>query len=209
MNDLPLPKTEGSRALGVWSALLSRRARWRDAGWCAMVCAFGLAAIGSGNRAAENFSPAGAQAASSLLDELQLPRTLPNASIEDEQGQIDPLWTQLDRPRTLVSFYAAWCGPCQRELPLLAEQTRSQGNLLVVIASDEDRTETRRQLDNLGLKNLHFSVDAEGRIYREARVLALPTTILVGRKGKVRDRVVGYSDFRLRMLLTKARTDVD
>ncbi len=174
-----------------------------------MVCFLGLAAMGSGNRAAEHFSPAGAQAASLLLDELQLPRVLPNAPIEDEQGQVAPLWTQLDRPRTLVSFYASWCGPCQRELPLLVEQTRSQGNLLVVVASDEDRSETRRQLDNLGLKNLPFSVDVEGRVYREARVLALPTTILVGRKGKVRDRVVGYSDIRLRMLLTKARTDLD
>jgi len=209
MNDLPLPKTEGSRALGVWDALLSRRARWRDAGWCTIVCFLGLAAIASGNRAAENFSPAGAQAASLLLDELQLPQVLPNEPIEDEHGQATELWTQLDRPRTLVSFYASWCGPCQRELPLLVEQTRNQGNLLVVVASDEDRRETRRQLDNLGLNSLPFSVDAEGRVYRDARVLALPTTILVGRKGKVRDRVVGYSDFRLRMLLTKARTERD
>jgi thiol-disulfide isomerase/thioredoxin len=209
MKDLLLPKTEGVRALSVWDALLSRRARWLDVGWCAIVCSLGLAAIESGNRAAENFSPAGAEAASLLLDELQLPQVLPNAPIEDEHGQATELWTQLDRPRTFVSFYASWCGPCQRELPLLVEQTRSKDNLLVVVANDEDRRETRRQLDNLGLKDLPFSVDVEGRVYREGRVLALPTTILVGRKGKVRDRVVGYSDFRLRMLLTKGRMELD
>ena len=42
-----------------------------------------------------------------------------------------------------------------------------------------------------------------GRIMKEGKVKSIPTTFLVARKGWIKERVVGYSPFRLRLLLSK------
>ena len=72
-----------------------------------------------------------------------------------------------------------------------------------MVTADEDPVEVRRRLDDLGLRDLRFNIDTTRAAETGARVTALPTTYLVGRMGRVRDRLVGYSEVRLQMMIFK------
>ena len=190
--------------LSPWQARLIHRATRADVAYGATILALGILALWSGNAAARHLSPEGARSASELLDELELPRVLPNASLARDDGGQARLWDLTRAPRTIVSFYAPWCEPCQKELPVLAKGTADHPEQLVVlVGADEDPAEVRTKLDDLGLHTLRFHVDITREIESGGRVMALPTTFIVGPMGRVRERVVGYSGYRLHMLLYK------
>jgi thiol-disulfide isomerase/thioredoxin len=154
-------------------------------------------------------SPMAAVRVAQALDELEVPGVLPNATLLGAGGREARLWDLARGSRTLVTFYAPWCGPCGLELPKLVAGTQSRGNLVVVLGRDEDPEEAHRQVANLGLRELSLWTDHTGELERRARVTRLPTTYLIGRHGKVRNRVVGFSQVRLDVLLARAGRDDD
>ena len=190
-----------------WRARNLRSAKKIDICFLIATALFAFASVWSGNMMTTQLSPKGAVSVASILDDLQMPRRLPNAPLRDENGTLANLWLLASNNRTVVSFYASWCSPCQKELPELVDKTRSKNNLIVIISAQEDPEETRRQLDNLGLHDTRFFMDVSGKIMAQGKVKALPTTFLAGKNGRVLDRVVGYSPFKLKLLLDKARVD--
>ena len=190
--------------LTSWQARTLRRATGVDVAYCAAVLLLAALALGAGNAAARYLSPAGSQSAAKVLDELELPRALPNALLARDDGLEERLWDVADGPRTIISFYAPWCAPCQEELPILVAGTAGHPErLAVIVGPDEDPAEVRKKLDNLGLKDQRYHVDTRREVETGGRVKALPTTFLIGRMGKVHERIVGYSEVRLRMMLFK------
>ena len=199
-----------SAPLTPWTARLLRRARRADLLYGACAIALAALSVWSGRAAAHHLSPAGARSASQLLDELELPRALPNAAVIRDDGLTTRFHELTRESRTIVTFYAPWCAPCQEELPILVRGTsRHPARLVVMVAADEEAREVRRKLDNLGLKDLRYYVDTGGQVQAGGRVTALPTTFLLGRAGRVLERVVGNSQFRLYMLMSKAVSDGD
>jgi len=196
-----------SAPLTPWAARLLPRATRADALYGACVLALAILSVWSGRMAARHLSPAGAGSASQLLDDLELPSALPNAALTRDDGVSARLHELTRESRTIVSFYAPWCEPCQEELPILARGTSQRpSSLLVVVGSDEEPRDVRRKLDDLGLKDLRYYVDTDGQMQAGGRVTALPATFLLGRAGRVLDRVVGYSEFRVNMLMYRATT---
>lgn len=194
--------------LTPWTARLLRRATKSDALYGACVVALAVLSVWSGRVAAHRLSPEGATNASRLLDELELPSALPNAALTRDDGTSTRLHELTREPRTIVTFYAPWCAPCQEELPVLVRGTSEHpARLAVLVGADEEPREVRRKLDNLGLKDLHYYVDNDGQVQAGGRVTALPSTFLLGRAGRVLERVVGNSEFRLRMLIYKATNE--
>jgi len=200
----PVPVSDGER-LTPWTARLLRRATGIDLAYCAAVLLLAALALGSGNASARHLSPDGARSAAKLLDELELPRALPNALLARDDGTEARLWDVAVGPRTIVTFYAPWCAPCQEELPILVQGTSAHPDrLAVIVGPDEEPAEVRKKLDNLGLKDQRYHVDTRREVETGGRVSALPTTFLIGRMGRVHERIVGYSEFRLRMLISKS-----
>jgi thiol-disulfide isomerase/thioredoxin len=191
--------------LTPWRARLLRRASAVDLGYCAAVLLLAVSALGAGNVAARHLSPDGARSVAKVLDDLELPRALPNAVLARADGTEERLWDVAGGPRTIVSFYAPWCAPCQEELPTLVQGTaKAPHSLVVIVGPDEDPAEVRTKLDNLGLKDQRYYVDTRRELETGGRVSALPTTFLIGRMGRVHERIVGYSQFRLSMLISRA-----
>lgn len=197
-----------SSSLTPWTARLLRRATRADTVYGVCVLVLATLTVWSGRVAGRHLSPEAAASASRLLDDLELPSALPNAALTRDDGVATRLHDLATERRTLISFYAPWCGPCQEELPVLVTGTSQHpGRLVVLVAADEDAREVRRKIDNLGLKNLRYYVDTEGQVQAAARVTALPTTFLVGHSGRVLERVIGNSEFRLHMLMYKAMNE--
>lgn len=70
----------------------------------------------------------------------------------------------------LLEFTAAWCAPCQKQLPILAEIAVSYASQLKVCQVD---------------------IDSEPDLAARYRVLSIPTILLL-QNGQVRQRVQGF-----------------
>jgi thiol-disulfide isomerase/thioredoxin len=67
-----------------------------------------------------------------------IPHTLPDITLADEQGKPTKLSSFGGRP-LMVNFWATWCAPCRREIPLLNKirtERRAQNAEIVGIAVD-------------------------------------------------------------------------
>jgi thiol-disulfide isomerase/thioredoxin len=118
----------------------------------------------------------------------------------DERIRISEL-----RGRVVVlSFWASWCGPCLKELPVL-ESIQKQVPIdelrIVSINFGEDRKLFRRHLRKLKDAQIALLHDARQRIGDAFEVKALPFLVLIDHRGEVRRIKRGYSDEALQGLI--------
>jgi thiol-disulfide isomerase/thioredoxin len=87
-----------------------------------------------------------------------------------------------------LDFWASWCGPCKLSFPYmnrLAETHAADG--LVVVAVNVDRERGKADFFLGQVKNrLPIVYDPDGREAKRFNVKAMPTSLLLGRDGKVR-----------------------
>ena len=95
----------------------------------------------------------------------------------------------------LVNLWATWCAPCIKELPSLGTLQQELGGdafQVVTIAIDErDPAKIEPFLAEHGAANLPVLIDRDRTIEKVAQVIALPTSFLVDREGKVKAMVTG------------------
>ena len=97
----------------------------------------------------------------------------------------------------IVTFWASWCGPCRRELPVLAklQETVGRDHLEVVAVNYK---EDRRDFQAVVRANRQFQLtyvhDAYGTISDSYGVQALPNMFVIDREGKVAHVHRGYSE---------------
>lgn len=198
MNDANrTPEPPARNGIDRWQGLNFQPIRRTDLLLAALVCLFGMLSMLSGLLSTRHVAPGVVQQIAGMLDDLETPSRLPDSPLLAEDGSAAPLLSHLQQDETVVSFYAPWCSPCQKELPELVDSFAPEGRLLVVITGSEDPGETRRQLDNLGQDRLPFYIDITGGLQREGRVKALPTLFLVARRGEVLEHMEGYNEMQL------------
>jgi cytochrome c biogenesis protein CcmG, thiol:disulfide interchange protein DsbE len=92
----------------------------------------------------------------------------------------------------LVNFWATWCTPCRKEMPLLDAADERLGGKVAIVGVDvkDNRKEAVRFLAERGI-DYPSAYDPEASLRRSFEFLGLPVTVLVGRDGRVVDRVTG------------------
>lgn len=186
-------------------ALKIKKIRARDVTLLSIILAFGILAAWTGQMSGYYMSPSGAAETSMTLDELQMPRQLPDAPIVRNDGIETTLWKVAANKRNILNVYAPWCPACQKELPVLNDKLLSEQNLIVLVSEHQSVEEVDEQLANLGLQNIHYFRDITGQVLKEGKVTQLPTSFLLRDFGKVIDRLVGFSDYRLERLIERAK----
>ena len=127
--------------------------------------------------------------AARALGESQQP--LPTLTLRDLQGR--PVALQDFRGQaTVINLWATWCGPCRREMPMLAKAQAGMPQVRFVFADQgESIAAVRRYLErerlDLGLVLLDPHMDVS--TWYGAR--GYPTTLFIDAQGKLRDTQVG------------------
>jgi len=100
----------------------------------------------------------------------------------------------------LINFWATWCPPCREEMPLFSEfYLANQDSGFVILAVDVGE-EWDLVADFAYEQNLPFPVllDPDQQIADALRINAYPTSVLVGRDGKIKSVHVGmYTEKQL------------
>ncbi len=131
---------------------------------------------------------------------VQLPRQqkpAPAFALADLHGEAVSLQS-LRGKVVLLHFWATWCVACRHEMPKverLWQQYRRQG--LVVLAVNVDRGGADSVRDYVREYGLSFPVvlDPQGELRNRYAVRALPTTYVIGRKGRILGRIFGARDW--------------
>jgi len=95
----------------------------------------------------------------------------------------------------MLDFWATWCGPCVRELPILAEVAASykdKGVVFCAVNQAEEPDDIRKFLKE---NKLDFTValDPKGALGEAYHAEAIPLLVLIDKKGVVQSVHVGYS----------------
>jgi thiol-disulfide isomerase/thioredoxin len=99
---------------------------------------------------------------------------------------------------TLVNLWATWCQPCLKEMPSLIRFQAKEGAALKVIAVSEDMgspDKVKSFVDKHDLGKLPVYLDPKSAAMHRFELRGLPTSILVGRDGKVLGKIEGEADW--------------
>jgi thiol-disulfide isomerase/thioredoxin len=96
----------------------------------------------------------------------------------------------------LLNFWATWCAPCRKEMPLFSKWQReygAQGLQIVGVSMDDDITSVKQLLVQRPVQYLIVMGDAKlGEQF--GGVLGLPLSFLVDAQGRIVARYQGESD---------------
>ena len=108
-----------------------------------------------------------------------------NLKLAEQRGQI-----------IVINFWASWCGPCRKEMPVLQTFHSKYKSLGVSVWGVNVEQENQAGRDFLADLDLSFPIffDSSNKISASYQVEAMPTTVIVDRSGKVRYVFRGYKD---------------
>ena len=101
----------------------------------------------------------------------------------------------------VLDFWATWCGPCRRWMPIVEKVTKElapKGVLLYAVNVRETKDDVRQYLTRTGVK-VPVLLDADGDVATAYGAVSIPLTVIVGRDGKIVKTLVGLhgeDDFR-------------
>ncbi|MCF6444351.1 TlpA disulfide reductase family protein [Nereida sp. MMG025] len=100
---------------------------------------------------------------------------------------------------TVVNFWATWCAPCRKEMPMLSElQSEFGGDDFEVVTIATGRNNPmgiKSFFKEVGVGNLPRHQDAKQALARDMAVLGLPVTIIIDPSGREIARMTGDADW--------------
>jgi len=94
----------------------------------------------------------------------------------------------------LINFWATWCGPCRKEMPILEQIQKKYAPLgftLLGVNVEEDTTMMEAFLKDVPV-TFPILLDPANGISKLYNVSAMPSTVIVDRKGNIRYIHQGY-----------------
>jgi len=99
----------------------------------------------------------------------------------------------------LLNFWATWCAPCRKEMPMLSDlQAKFGGDDFQVVTLATGRNAPpamKKFFDEIGVDNLPLHRDPQSAVARDMAVLGLPVTALIDKNGNEIARLTGDADW--------------
>ncbi len=116
------------------------------------------------------------------------PRT---KSLDDYRGNV-----------VVINIWATWCGPCRIEMPSIEQLHRAyapRGLRIVAVSVDDPgmAPQIRSFVKEFGLtfEVLHDPGGQQGKISRDYQTTGYPETVIIGRDGIIRKKLLGAHDW--------------
>lgn len=85
-----------------------------------------------------------------------------------------------------INFWASWCSPCRKELPLLDElQARYKDLVVLAINIDEDKEIAEQFMQQYHIQSLVL-FDSKIEVVSQYEAIAMPTSFILDQEGVIR-----------------------
>ncbi len=94
----------------------------------------------------------------------------------------------------VLNFWASWCGPCRKEMPILQNLHNKYKDLGVQVWGVNVEQENKAGRNFIADLDIDFPIffDASNKVPEAYQIEAMPTTVIIGKRGKVRHVFLGY-----------------
>ena len=88
---------------------------------------------------------------------------------------------------TVINLWASWCGPCKKELPILAKAHTSYGDRVRILGVDFADESPAAAISLAGSAGVTYPlyVDPKSKLKNDLRVIGLPQTVFVDGQGTI------------------------
>jgi thiol-disulfide isomerase/thioredoxin len=93
-----------------------------------------------------------------------------------------------------LDFWASWCGPCRKSFPWMNKieaEYKAQGFSVISVNLDANKALATKFLEETPAS---FTViyDPKGKIAKHFKIQGMPSSMLIGRDGKIKSRHTGF-----------------
>jgi thiol-disulfide isomerase/thioredoxin len=131
--------------------------------------------------------------ASGAVSSTAIPASLPEFTLNDMWGEPHSI-TEWSGEPLLINFWATWCAPCRREMPLLQALHSSQDELQVLGIAIDRQTDVQTYMAEAGINYPTLVGEQDAMQVSEMfglEGLGLPFTILVTANGEILTVFIG------------------
>ena len=126
------------------------------------------------------------------------PQDLPDMALQMADGRAVSI-SDFTGDYLLVNFWATWCAPCRKEMPqldALAQRYQASGFRVLTLSVDRGGSaKPEKFLNELGVRHVLRAYDPSYKSARAAKLIGLPTTLLVAPDGREIGRLAGEADW--------------
>jgi thiol-disulfide isomerase/thioredoxin len=134
--------------------------------------------------------------ATGAVSSTTLPEQLPDFVLNDVMGEPRSIREWAGKP-LLINFWATWCAPCRREMPLLQALHSSQNQLQVLGIAIDRQSDVQSYLAEAGISYPSLVGEADAIAVSDLfglNGLGLPFSVLVGSQGEILTVFIGEID---------------
>lgn len=127
---------------------------------------------------------------------------VPDFTLNSHDGTKVKLSSYFGKKVIFLNFWASWCGPCKLEMPEFNEANAEliKSNKAILFAIDTfEKESVGKAFITKNNYSMNFLFDPDGQVAKLYNVEGIPTTIVIGLDGTVKDIQVGSTtkDFLL------------
>jgi peroxiredoxin len=104
----------------------------------------------------------------------------------------------------MVNFFATWCGPCNKELPVVQKEIwnkyKDNPDFVLVIIGREHSEKEIADFATAKHFNMPFAPDPKREIFKLYATQNIPRNVIIGRDGKIIYQNSGYTEKEFREL---------